>query len=86
MNEKKLEYLIKYKCDINDIGSVNDFISVLESLAQHDIQFSSSDDFINNRNEIKLLLLKITKIMDEMSHLILLLNCLYEHYKGETES
>lgn len=81
MNEKKLEYLINYECDINNIKTINNFSETLESLAEHDVQFASEEDFMRNKQEIRLLLLKIVKIFDELIHLIYLLNCMYGRSK-----
>lgn len=81
MNEKKLEYLINYEYDINNIKTINNFSETLESLAEHDIQFASEEDFMRNKQEIKLLLLKIVKMFDELIHLIYLLNCMYGRSK-----
>lgn len=81
MNEKKLEYLINYEYDINNIKTINNFSETLESLAEHDVQFASEEDFMRNKQEIKLLLLKIVKMFDELIHLIYLLNCMYGRSK-----
>ena len=70
MNEKKLEYLINYEYDINNIKTINNFSETLKSLAEHDAQFASEEDFMRNKQEIKLLLLKIVKMFDELIHLI----------------
>lgn len=81
MNEKKLEYLINYEYDINNIKTINNFSETLKSLAEHDVQFASEEDFMRNKQEIKLLLLKIVKMFDELIHLIYLLNCMYGRSK-----
>lgn len=81
MNEKKLEYLINYEYDINNIKTINNFSETLKSLAEHDVQFASAEDFMRNKQEIKLLLLKIVKMFDELIHLIYLLNCIYGRSK-----
>lgn len=81
MNEKKLEYLINYEYDINNIKTINNFSETLKSLAEHDVQFASEEDFMRNKQEIKLLLLKIVKMFDELMHLVYLLNCLYGRSK-----
>ena len=82
MNEKKLEYLINYEYDINNIKTINNFSETLKSLAEHDVQFASEEDFMRNKQEIKLLLLKIVKMFDELIHLIYLLNCIYGRSKN----
>ena len=81
MNEKKLEYLINYEYDINNIKTINNFSETLKSLAEHDVQFANEEDFMRNKQEKKLLLLKIVKMFDELIHLIYLLNCMYGRSK-----